>query len=83
MAKGHLEYQKFLAGARLTYKQAVLAQCFTCGGLDTDPQDCKGIDCPLYQYMPYRLDRQKKEVSEEKRKKLADNLKRARQAKQK
>ncbi len=46
-------YEKFLKGERLTYKQAIKAQCYVCNGMgEGGGKDCKGKSCPLYQFMP-------------------------------
>lgn len=52
--KGQKEYAKFLKGERLTYRQAILAQCFICNGEEEAAVDCKSKTCPLYPYHPYR-----------------------------
>lgn len=52
--KGKMEYERFKAGYALTYKKAVLAQCYVCNGLDEGGEDCLGKSCPLYQFFPYR-----------------------------
>jgi hypothetical protein len=49
--KGTLEYQKFKEGKPLTRKGAILAQCFSCNGFESE--DCLGTSCPLYQWSPY------------------------------
>ena len=54
MVKGQKEYEKFKAGKKLTWKQQVLAQCFTCNGGKEGGEDCHGKNCPLYQNMHYR-----------------------------
>jgi len=52
--KGQLEYAKFKKGKGLTRKEAMLAMCYQCNGLEESRIDCKGYSCPLYQYSPYR-----------------------------
>jgi len=52
--KGQKEYLKFKEGSRLTRKEAMLAQCYVCNGEEEGAQDCKGVECPLYQYQPYK-----------------------------
>jgi len=39
-----------------TRKQAILAQCWECMGHYDDPEsrDCENVNCPLYEYQPYR-----------------------------
>ena len=51
--KGQTEYQKFKAGQRLTRKQAMLALCYECNGLEDSNCDCQGKSCPLYPFQPY------------------------------
>ena len=52
--KGEAQYKKFKRGERLTRGQAILAQCYDCNdGHRGENPDCKGLTCPLYQYMPY------------------------------
>lgn len=77
-----MEYERFCAGEDLTYREACLAMCFVCNGLAEGGEDCRGASCPLYFFMPYRSKVSKKKVSEEKRVKLAEILKKARGAKQ-
>ncbi|HBO83646.1 MAG: hypothetical protein A2073_03630 [Deltaproteobacteria bacterium GWC2_42_11] len=57
--KGGKDYWRFKAGEILSYRQAVLAQCFICNGGAEGGGDCKGRSCPLYQFMPYRADKPK------------------------
>lgn len=75
--KGQKEYEKFEEGKKLTRKQAMLAQCFVCNGLDEGGDDCKGTSCPLYQFMVYRAGKGKKKVSA----KQLESLRRAREVK--
>ncbi|MDP2735776.1 MAG: hypothetical protein Q8P12_06230 [bacterium] len=70
MAKGYKEYQRFKLGERLTHKQAILAQCYVCNGLDEGGEDCRGKSCPLYQFMPYRRNRQKAVMTERQKESL-------------
>lgn len=52
---GKKEYKKFMKGERLTRKEAILAKCYDCMGEYYDGKiDCGLVECPLYQYMPYR-----------------------------
>jgi len=51
--KGQMEYQKFKKGKSLTYRQAILAQCYSCNGLNESAADCQGHNCTLYPYSPY------------------------------
>lgn len=80
MAIGYKEYQRFKAGEPLTHKQAILAQCYVCNGLDEGGEDCKGKSCPLYQYMPYRAGRVKKQISEARRIAGAEALRKYRES---
>lgn len=52
--KGGREYEKFIQGKSLTRKEAMLAQCFVCNGLEESGADCRCFSCPLYQYHPHR-----------------------------
>ena len=52
--KGHREWEKFARGERLTHKEAILAFCYTCNGMEEEGgTDCHGHTCPLYSFMPY------------------------------
>ena len=59
---------KYLQGQALTMKQAILAECFSCGGYYADGRkDCHIPECPLYPFMPYRTEKNKvKKVRSEK-----------------
>ena len=52
--KGKREFEKFERGEKLTWKQAVRAQCYICNGEQEGAEDCKGTSCPLYQFFPYK-----------------------------
>lgn len=53
-ASGRRELLKYLEGARITQRQAILAKCYDCMAFYTDGKgDCKLLDCPLYPFMPY------------------------------
>lgn len=53
--KGKAAVNKWKVGKRLTRGEAILAQCYVCnGGHLGSNKDCKGLSCPLYQWMPYR-----------------------------
>lgn len=81
--KGQRQHEAFKAGKPLTPKQAILAQCFVCNGENEGGEDCLGVSCPLYQYMPYRKGRQKKagrELTQEQRTEIGARLKRGRDA---
>jgi len=77
--KGQKQYEAFKAGKPLSFKGAILAQCYVCNGEDEGGEDCLGVSCPLYQYMPYRKGRIKKEISPEKRARLEAQLKKGRE----
>ena len=81
--KGQSQYEKFKKGLSLTPKQAILAQCYVCNGESEGGEDCLGLSCPLYQFMPYRKGgekRQKRELRQEQRTEIGVKLKRARNA---
>jgi len=52
--KGRRELEKFERGEKLTWKQAIRAQCYVCNGLDEGLEDCQGASCPLYTFFPYK-----------------------------
>ena len=55
LAKGRRELIKHLKGERLTYKQAVLAQCYDCQGYYVDgKRSCRSSHCPLFQFVTYK-----------------------------
>jgi len=55
MIKGQREYDKWQRGEKITRTQAVLANCYSCNGLEQSREDCCGDQsCPLYQFSPYR-----------------------------
>lgn len=81
--RGFRQFQKFKNGGSLTPKQAILAQCYECNGGAEGGEDCLGVSCPLYEYMPFRKGRAKrvqKEVSVEQRAEIGKMLKRGREA---
>ena len=52
--KGSKELLTFLQGQKLSYRKAILAQCYQCiGYYDGGMQDCNDELCPLYSYVPY------------------------------
>jgi hypothetical protein len=54
-ARGVRELKKYLAGDRLTQRQAILAKCADCTNWYGDGKDdCLIPDCPIYPFMPYR-----------------------------
>jgi len=53
-AKGREEIKKYLAGGKLTQRQAILGKCYDCcGGYADGKVDCGIPDCTLYPYMPF------------------------------
>ena len=78
--KGQKQYEKFKRGEPLTFKQAILAQCYICNGAEEGGEDCLGVSCPLYQYMPYRKGRQKKQLTQEQKDTITERFKRGRDA---
>lgn len=78
--RGRRDYERFQRGEGLTHKQAILAQCYVCNGLDEGGEDCRGRSCPLYQYMPYRAGRVKRQISEERKRQGAEALRRYRES---
>ena len=52
--KGHVEYDRFLAGEKLSRKEAMLAHCYMCNGLEESAEDCQGKSCPMYQFQHYQ-----------------------------
>lgn len=73
--RGKKHFERFKKGERLTHKEAILAQCYACNGLDEGGVDCKGVSCPLYQYMPYCASRKKRQVTDAERERLTERLK--------
>ena len=55
---GKTEHERFKAGEKLTFKEAILANCYDCNGehvADDDGKvDCQGKNCSLYQFHPYK-----------------------------
>lgn len=78
--KGYNQYEKFKKGEPLTFKGVILAQCYVCNGEAEGGEDCLGVNCPLYQYMPYRKGRQKKQLTREQKDKVVEGFKRRRNA---
>ena len=54
LIKGQIEYNKWKTGVEITRKEAILANCYMCNGLEESSADCQGKNCPMYQYQPYR-----------------------------
>ncbi len=51
---------RHLKGEKITLKQAILSKCFDCCGFYVDGKhDCLIPECPLYPFMPYRLNKEK------------------------
>lgn len=58
---GKRYYFKHLSGETLTYRQSIIAECFSCtAGYADGRVDCLNPRCALYPHMPYRK-RPKKE----------------------
>lgn len=82
--KGKKEYDSFLAGKELSRKGAMLAQCYVCNGLSESGEDCNGISCPLYAYMPYnprKVKTKRKALTPEQKRMARERFKKARLAK--
>jgi hypothetical protein len=55
LSQGKNFYSRYLAGKRLTQRQAIVAKCAECcGGYADGKVDCRVPVCPLYPLMPYR-----------------------------
>ncbi len=83
MIKGQRQFEAFQAGKPLSFKGAILAQCYVCNGSEEGGEDCLGVSCPLYQFMPYRKGREKKakkDLSVEQRAEIGKRLKKGREA---
>lgn len=74
--KGQRQYEAFQAGKPLSFKGAILAHCYVCNGELEGGVDCLTVSCPLYQFMPYRKGRIKKQMTPE----ALENLRKAREA---
>lgn len=82
--KGQKEYQKFMNKEALSYKEAILAQCYVCNGQEDSAEDCQaGDSCLLYPFQPYSSNKQKEKIqySEKQRVKFRERMAKARQAK--
>lgn len=79
-AKGRNEFEKHLKGEKLNKSQAIQAKCYECmGGYADGKGDCKISNCPLYPWMFYKEGGAvKRELSEEEKKRRAENLKKVR-----
>lgn len=51
---GAKEYSKFKKGEPISRKEAMLAQCYVCNGMEESRADCKGKSCPMYFWHPHR-----------------------------
>lgn len=52
--KGQVQYKKWKNGCKLTRREAMLANCYSCNGFEDSNVDCLGEkSCPLYQFSPY------------------------------
>ncbi len=68
----------------MSYKEAILAQCYVCNGQEDSAEDCQaGESCPLYPFQPYNSSQHKKniEYSEKQRAEFRARMARARQGK--
>ena len=53
--KGRKEHKAWEEGKKLTRKQAILANCYICNGLEESNEDCLGKEsCPLYGFFSYK-----------------------------
>ena len=63
--KGKLQHKKWQEGKSLTRKEAMLAMCYECNGLEDSNEDCCGEEsCPMYQYAPYKGKKSKLKAEE-------------------
>jgi hypothetical protein len=60
--RGKAEYLRFKKGEPLSYKQAILAQCYVCyiEGADSKELDCMSGNCSLYQFQSYNPNKTKR-----------------------
>jgi len=59
--QGYSEIKKHLGGELVTMKQAIKAKCYDCMGFYEDGAiDCLIPCCPLYNFMPYNKEREKR-----------------------
>lgn len=62
-AKGKNELLKHLEGGRLTHRQAIWARCYDCMGYFYDGrQDCLMPRCPLYPFMGFNRNKEKRNL---------------------
>ncbi len=50
---GARQYERFKNGEKLTRKQAMLAKCYECNGLEESRIDCEVDTCPMFSYRLY------------------------------
>jgi hypothetical protein len=61
--QGRSELIRHLKGEKLTRGEAILAECYDCTGWYTDgAKDCESPNCPFYQFMPYRENKNQEET---------------------
>jgi len=80
-AQGRKELLKHLRGGKLSYKQAILAECYYCTCYYADGKnDCEMPECSLYPFMPYNPNKitRKLKISEAERIKRRDRLSKSR-----
>jgi len=54
-SSGRTKFLLFLQGKKLTYMEGALAKCAECNNGYLDGRyDCGRLECPLYQFMPYK-----------------------------
>lgn len=54
-SRGKTNLLKYLAGEKLTQRQAIIAKCCDCMCYHIDGRiDCRMSTCPLYTWFPYR-----------------------------
>ena len=54
-SRGKSNLLKYLAGERLTQRQAIIAKCCDCMCYHIDGRtDCRMAHCPLYPWFPYK-----------------------------
>jgi hypothetical protein len=74
LRKGKGELLRHLEGGKqLTRADAIAAKCYDCmGGYPEGAEDCRCEDCPLYDFMPYRVGgpRKTRQISDAQKAKL-------------
>lgn len=83
LRKGLNEWLFFLENyGEIGRKDAMTATCYhCCGGYEDGPFDCKGYTCPMYDYMPYKDERSRKEMTDEQKVAISKRLMEARNKK--